>query len=78
LGLTRSTEDEMSTTKPAGTPRPATLAELDACPLAVVGEIIEGVLYTMTKPRAWRQRTTLRIGGSVGALVDDGIGGPGS
>jgi hypothetical protein len=58
--VSRVAEDGMSTTKPAGTRSPATLAELDALPPGVVGEIIEGVLYTMTKPRARHQRTTLK------------------
>jgi Uma2 family endonuclease len=67
----------MSTSKPAGTTSPATLTERDALTRGVVGEIIEGVLYTTTKPRARHQRTTLKIGSSVGAPFDDGIGGPG-
>ena len=57
--------------------RPATLAELDALPPSIVGEIIEGVLYTMTKPRARHQRTALKIASSVGTPFDDGVGGPG-
>lgn len=62
----------MTSTKP-----PPTLADLDALPPGVVGEIIEGVLYTMTKPRGWHQRTTCTIGGSIGAPFDYGVGGPG-
>jgi Uma2 family endonuclease len=65
----------MSTTKPS--PKPATLADLDALPPGIVGEIIEGVLYTMTKPRMPHQRTTRTIGGGVGDPFDDGRGGPG-
>jgi len=65
----------MSTTKPS--PRTPTLADLDALPPGVVGEIIEGVLYTMTKPRMPHQRTTRKIGGGVGDPFDDGRGGPG-
>jgi Uma2 family endonuclease len=65
----------MSTTKPS--PRASTLADLDALPPGIVGEIIEGVLYTMTKPRIRHQRTTRLIGGRVGDPFDDGIGGPG-
>jgi Uma2 family endonuclease len=65
----------MSTTKPSS--RAATLADLDALPPGIVGEIIEGVLYTMTKPRARHQRTTRLIGGRIGDRFDDGIGGPG-
>jgi Uma2 family endonuclease len=65
----------MSTTKPS--PRAPTLADLDALPPGIVGEIIEGVLYTMTKPRAPHQRATRAIGGTIGAPFDDGRDGPG-
>jgi hypothetical protein len=37
-------------TKPS--PKAPTLADLDALPPGTVGEIINGVLYTMTKPRS--------------------------
>jgi len=67
----------MITSKPVSTTKPATLAELDALPPSIAGEIIEGVLYTMTKPRARHQRTALKIASSVGASFDDGVGGPG-
>jgi hypothetical protein len=50
----------MSTAKPSR--KPPTLADLDALPPGIVGEIIEGVLYTMTKPRVRHQRTGLGIG----------------
>jgi Uma2 family endonuclease len=53
-----------------------TLADLDALPPGIVGEIIDGVLYTMTKPRARHQRTTRLIGGAIGAPFDDGRDGP--
>jgi hypothetical protein len=46
----------MSTPKPSS--KPPTLADLDALPSSIVGEIIEGVLYTMTKPRMRHQRVT--------------------
>jgi Uma2 family endonuclease len=65
----------MSTTKPS--PKAPTLADLDALPPGIVGEIIEGVLYTMTKPRMRHQRTTTRIGAGVGDPFDIGRGGPG-
>ena len=65
----------MTTTKPS--PRAPTLADLDALPAGIVGEIIEGVLYTMTKPRMRHQRTTTRIGAGVGDPFDVGRGGPG-
>src|ERR1041385_4182143 len=66
---------KMSTNK-AGK-KPPTLEELDALPPGIVGEIIEGVLYTMTKPRARHQRTTRMIGGRIGDPFDNGLGGPG-
>ena len=64
-----------TTTKP--TIKPPTLEELDALPPGIVGEIIEGVLYTMTKPRMRHQRTTRKISGGVGEPFDDGRDGPG-
>ncbi|HEX3763053.1 MAG TPA: Uma2 family endonuclease [Kofleriaceae bacterium] len=64
----------MSTTKPG--PRTPTLADLDALPPGIVGEIIDGVLYTMTKPRMRHQRTTRLIGGTIGAPFDDERDGP--
>jgi Uma2 family endonuclease len=65
----------MSPTKPG--PRSPTLADLDALPRGVVGEIIEGVLYTMTKPRMRHQRTGLGIGRELSGPFDLGRGGPG-
>jgi Uma2 family endonuclease len=67
---------DMSTTKPSL--RPPTLADLETqLPPNVVGEIIEGVLCTMTKPRVRHQRTTTRIGADVSDPFDMGRGGPG-
>jgi Uma2 family endonuclease len=54
-----------------------TLADLDALPPGVKGEIIEGVLYTMTRPRATHQRTGSSVGRALGGPFDDGLGGPG-
>jgi Uma2 family endonuclease len=65
----------MSTTKPRTSP--PTLADLDALPPGIIGEIIEGVLYTMTKPRARHQRTGLEIGSGLLGPFDHGRGGPG-
>jgi len=65
----------MSTTKPSM--KPPTLADLDALPPGIVGEIIEGVLYTMTKPRARHQRTGLEIGSGLLGPFDHGRNGPG-
>jgi Uma2 family endonuclease len=65
----------MSTTKPSM--KPPTLEDLDALPPGIVGEIIEGVLYTMTKPRARHQRTGLEIGSGLLGPFDHGRNGPG-
>ena len=65
----------MSTTRPAT--RPPTLADLDALPPGVVGEIIEGVLYTKTKPRSRHQRTGTGIAAHLHGPFDLGRGGPG-
>jgi Uma2 family endonuclease len=64
-----------TTTKPSM--KPPTLADLDALPPGIVGEIIEGVLYTMTKPRMRHQRTGLGIGADLRSPFDIGRGGPG-
>jgi Uma2 family endonuclease len=69
-----STTTKPGTTKPS---KPPTLADLDALPPGVVGEIIEGVLYTMTKPRARHQRTGLGIGRDLSGPFDLGRSGPG-
>ncbi|WP_394837513.1 Uma2 family endonuclease [Pendulispora rubella] len=54
-----------------------TLADLDALPPDIKGEIIEGVLYTMTRPRAQHQHTTLAVGSELRGPFDGGRGGPG-
>lgn len=54
-----------------------TLADLDALPADVKGEIIDGVLYTMTRPRGHHQRTALKIGRHLLGPFDEGDGGPG-
>jgi Uma2 family endonuclease len=54
-----------------------TLADLDALPSDIKGEIIEGVLYTMTRPRGTHQRTALAVGGDLRGPFDAGKGGPG-
>ncbi len=54
-----------------------TLADLEALPPGVKGEIIEGVLYTMTRPRGPHQSTTLTVGSELRGPFDRGRGGPG-
>jgi Uma2 family endonuclease len=54
-----------------------TLADLDALPPGIKGEIIEGVLYTMTRPRGPHQQVTTRIVGELVGPFDLGVNGPG-
>jgi Uma2 family endonuclease len=54
-----------------------TLEDLESLPPGMKGEIIEGVLYTMTRPRASHQRALRTIGSRLGDPFDDGKGGPG-
>lgn len=55
-----------------------TLADLEALPPGIKGEIIEGVLYTMTRPRVRHQLVELAIGSVLRAPFGlGGGGGPG-
>lgn len=54
-----------------------TMADLDALPAGVVGEIIEGVLYTMTKPRVRHQLIAMAIAYDLRSPFGLGRGGPG-
>jgi Uma2 family endonuclease len=54
-----------------------TIEDLDALPHDVKGEIIEGVLYTMTRPRGHHQRLILSVGRRVADPFDEGRDGPG-
>jgi len=54
-----------------------TLADLDALPRGIKGEIIEGVLYTMTRPRSRHQRTGAMIVSALSGPFDLGQRGPG-
>jgi len=54
-----------------------TLADLETLPRDVKGEIIEGVLYTMTRPRGPHQRTALAVGSDLRGPFDIGRNGPG-
>jgi Uma2 family endonuclease len=55
----------------------ATLADLDALPPSVAGELIQGVLYTMTRPRARHQSAGTILAGDVNGPYQRGRGGPG-
>ena len=59
------------------TGRAPTLADLEALPPHIKGEIIEGMLYTMPRPRGRHQRTALLIASRLSELFDLGRGGPG-
>jgi Uma2 family endonuclease len=54
-----------------------TIEDLEALPPGVKGEIIEGVLYTMARPRGPHQRTALSVGSDLRGPFDYGNGGPG-
>ncbi len=54
-----------------------TIEDLEGLPANVKGEIIEGVLYTMTRPRGPHQRTALAVGIDLGGPFDHGKNGPG-
>jgi Uma2 family endonuclease len=53
-----------------------TLNDLDALPPGIKGEIIEGVLYTMTRPRSGHQHASLGLGGQLWTPADHGTNGP--
>jgi Uma2 family endonuclease len=57
--------------------KPATLADLEALPDHIRGEIIDGVLYTMTRPRARHQHTAGGIFSDIFVPFGRGRGGPG-
>ena len=58
-------------------PVPPTRADLDALPANVKGEIIDGVLYAMTRPRPKYQAVGARITSSLEPPFTLGKGGPG-
>lgn len=57
--------------------RPATLADLEALPPELKGEIIDGELYVQPRPRARHARVEGLIVGSTQGPYDLGRGGPG-
>ena len=59
-------------------PGPATLADLEALPSHLKGELIGGVLYAMTRPRPAHQLVATTIAGELWAPWQRGRGGPGS
>jgi Uma2 family endonuclease len=57
--------------------KPATLADLEALPPHIKGEIIEGVLHTMTRPRGPHQSTAGEIFADLHGPFRRGRSGPG-
>lgn len=57
--------------------RDATRADLDAVPDHLRAELIDGVLYTMTRPRPRHQSVALDIGSDLLGPFSRGRGGPG-
>ncbi|MBI2388575.1 MAG: Uma2 family endonuclease [Deltaproteobacteria bacterium] len=58
-------------------PKVPTLADLEALPPGVKGEIIDGVMYTMTRPRGPHRRMERVVASRVGDPFDDGRDGHG-
>ena len=54
-----------------------TIADLESLPAGIKGEIIDGVLYTMTRPRGPHQAVALDIGADLRDPFRRGRGGPG-
>lgn len=53
------------------------MADLEALPAETKGEILDGVLYTMPRPRALHQRIGKQIARKLSDPYEDGLGGPG-
>lgn len=58
-------------------PHPPTITDIDALPPDMKGEIIDGVLYAMTRPRGAHQSVVGRVFGDVHLPFDRRRGGPG-
>ncbi len=58
-------------------PHPATVADLEALPPSMKGELIDGVLYAMTRPRAAHQDLAGSVAEILRPLFQRGHGGPG-
>jgi Uma2 family endonuclease len=56
---------------------PPTLADIDALPPHMKGEIIDGVLYAMTRPRGFHQSVLGQVYVDVSGVYHRGRGGPG-
>jgi Uma2 family endonuclease len=58
-------------------PRRATYADLLSVPSHLIGELIDGELFTQPRPAAPHARAASRLGMDVGGPFDRGKGGPG-
>jgi Uma2 family endonuclease len=58
-------------------PHPPTLADIDALPPHMKGEILDGVFYAMTRPRGFHQSVAGRVHYDVAGPYDLKRGGPG-
>ena len=56
---------------------PATMADLEALPEGVKGEILDGVLYTQPRPRARHSSIRMAVAADLYGLFHRGRGGPG-
>ncbi len=63
--------------EPARKLEPATIADLEALPPNVKGEIIDGVLYTHARPRARHQALIGHLDRGLGGSFQEGGGRPG-
>ena len=63
--------------EPARKIEPATIADLEALPPNVKGEIIDGVLYTHARPRARHQALIGHLDRGLGGSFQEGGGRPG-
>lgn len=66
----------MSTTTRPST-KPATLADIDTLPPSLIGEIIDGVLYTRNRPSPAHQFAAGEVHLDLGLAFGRGRGGPG-
>jgi hypothetical protein len=64
-------------TRARPSPKPATLEDIDALPPDLVGEIIDGVLYTRNRPSPAHQFAAGEIHIDLGLAFGRGRGGPG-
>jgi Uma2 family endonuclease len=60
-----------------GAPKPATMADIEALPDNVIGEVIDGVLYTTPRPRPVHADVQGALIGDLRSPFQRGRGGPG-